>query len=284
MSSYPSGPGYLPWQTNPELADCVFVVDSQIYMLHSSVLTTKSKYFQTQFGQAPPSVQRPYQQHLPSTISAPSFETLLKYLYENKFDPPEPADGALSQGDRPDQHLYQHSYQHQQPLQSPPSQLPPPSQYQQPQQQQQAKPLLYSVSVPKVSHTPIALLVELYGLAAEYQIEDLRLTVAKAIVARLNVDTVREMLVKAQSLGIQLLLDMAESFARRNGMVLVAGPDDMVTDSNGDDQSTLAAVAASGPGRPRVAAPAPILERRTIRPLKKVARPRLEEPSSDRTG
>ncbi|KAJ3037623.1 hypothetical protein HK097_003459, partial [Rhizophlyctis rosea] len=166
--------------------DVAFVVGPQTFTAHSRILSTRSLYFHQLLQRtSPPTPQTPLTLHLPAFITPPSFESLLSYLYTQTYIPPTPPSHSLA---------------------------PVPL-------KKEEKTLLYAVSAPTIPFTTPSLLVELYRLAMEYQLEELRGLVAKDIVGRCKVETVWEFKRKAVECGVQMVIGMADAFVKRNGLV-----------------------------------------------------------------
>ncbi|KAJ3034908.1 hypothetical protein HDV00_004551 [Rhizophlyctis rosea] len=155
--------------------------------LHSRLLASRSMYFLQLIHQSPtpPSPTHPLTLHLPPFITSPAFESVLSYLYTLKYTPPTPTTTPT----------------------------PPP------QPKKEEKTLLYAVSSPTIPYTTPSLLVELYRLAMEYQLEELKVAVAKDMVGRLNRGSVWEFRRKAEECGVGMVLSMSDAFIKRNGLV-----------------------------------------------------------------
>ncbi|KAJ3293900.1 hypothetical protein HK104_004129 [Borealophlyctis nickersoniae] len=168
---------------SPDAPDVVFVVGPQTFTAHSSILTAKCNYFLRILQHHSPTPLAPLTITLPAFITPPSVESLLSYLYTGQYTPPIP------------------------PGPPPPARVVP-----------EEKALLYAVSSPPVAHTHPTLLVELYRLAEEYGLEQLKGLVAKDLVSRCKPENVWEMKAKAEECGVEMVKGVAEAFIRRNGL------------------------------------------------------------------
>ncbi|RKO88389.1 hypothetical protein BDK51DRAFT_51728 [Blyttiomyces helicus] len=173
--------------SGPGDEDMIFVVGPQTFLAHSRILVPRSTYFAALVSSAN---NTRIQQVLPPSITPSAFESLLTYLYSSKYTPPLPPPSAQT------------------------SATPPPA----PTPEPEEKALLYAVSVPRVARTLPSLLVELYCLANEYQLEDLKGLVAKDIVGRLGPETVWGLRDKAVECGVGLVVAMADAYARKHGI------------------------------------------------------------------
>ncbi|KAI8916625.1 hypothetical protein DFJ77DRAFT_439869 [Powellomyces hirtus] len=121
-------------------------------------------------------------------ISPPSFRAFLNYIYAGRYIPPVP------------------------PADDPSTRPPQPA-------IAKEKTLLYSVAIPLTAKTTPTLLVQLYSLAHQYDVQGLKAAVAKDMLARLNDTNVWEYRDAAKALNLPPVTLMVEGHILKNGLV-----------------------------------------------------------------
>ncbi|KAJ3166914.1 hypothetical protein HDU88_003003 [Geranomyces variabilis] len=176
--------------------DILFIAEGIRFEAHSAILGKLNPPLLLPPSAVPPG-SSPYTIVLPDIFSAAAFRCFLSYLYTTQYQSPTPPPPAPATAQNP----------------IPTPQPPAPAQKPQPPNE---KSILYSVSLPRVLDTTPTLLVQVYRLAAEFNVPGLKAAVARDMTNRLNERNCREFAECAEALQCEPVAVMVQAFVGKN--------------------------------------------------------------------